>query len=108
MQINIIIEKNAKNEFGRCGFQIKNKNQKHLECYIPKVQSKATKEQVLNMHSAMKAIQYCKQHLSRLKYVKFCFTTNLPDTSIKEWQVMDEYINKIATKIGCRVEYTKA
>lgn len=107
MIINILLEKNQEGQFGRCGFQIKGKNQKHLECYIPKVQSKATKEEILNMHSIMKAMIYCKKHLKRLKFVKFVLTA-MPSSENNEWKIMNEFVNRLASQINCRIEYTKA
>lgn len=107
MIINILIEKDQKGQFGRCGFQIHNKNQKHLECYIPMIKSTASHEEILNMHACMKAIQYCKKNLKRLKFVKFVLTA-MPSANNKEWQIMSEFVNKIATRIDCRIEYTKA
>ncbi|MBR2245427.1 MAG: hypothetical protein IJ880_00115 [Bacilli bacterium] len=107
MQINILIEKDKEGQFGRCGFQIKNKNQKHLECYIPKIKSTASHEEILNMHSIMKAMQYCKKNLKRLKFVKFVLTA-MPSSENNEWKVMNEFVNRLASQINCRIEYTKA
>lgn len=107
MIINILLEKDQEGKLGRSGFQIHNKNQKHMEVYLPKITSLATPEQVHNMHQVMVAMKYCKHNLKRLKFVKFILT-DMPLSTNAQWKSMNEFVNKIATQIGCRIEYTKA
>lgn len=105
MKINIIVEKNKEGEIGRSGFQIEGRNQKHLKVYLPKIESKSTKEELHIMHACMNAMVYAKKNLKRLKYILF----KLPvmPTVTEQWDIMQKFNNEVAEKIGCRIEYKR-
>lgn len=105
MIVKILLEKNKEGQLGRCGFQIQGVNQKHLEAYIPKINTKTSKENIYIMHSIMKTVLYCRKNLTRLEHILFKLP-KMPSNKSKEWQIMTDFIQKVLPNI--QIKYTKA